>query len=69
MKEFYVVFDSWGEYFFKKEENAINFLWKEYMKNLTGQETIEEINKTRLQLEEYWFIPDFGEIDIREFED
>ena len=69
MKEFYIVFDAWGEYFFKKEENAIEFLWKEYTKKLTGQEIPEEISRIRLQLEEDWFIPDFGEIDIREFKD
>ena len=69
MNEFYMVFDDWGEYFFKKEENAIEFLWKEYTEKLTGQETLEEINRTRLQLEEYWFIPDVGEIALKEFED
>jgi len=72
MKEFYCVYTDWGEYYFQKEENAIAYLWNEYLlylHNLDIVKTKEELDKMKEQLDDQYYIDDVGEIKIVEFDD
>lgn len=72
MKEFYCVCTDWGEYYFQNEENAIAYLWNEYLlylRNLDIAKTQKELDKMKEQLNDLYYIDDVGEIKIVEFED
>lgn len=70
MNEFYVVsFDCGLLYFFKNRDKAYDFLWQNYLNNLSGYETDADINKAKEELNELSMIVGVGSIWTDGFED
>ena len=70
MNEFYAVgLESNEICFFRNRDNARAFLWKAYLRQTTGNETDEEIEKARAELNEFAEIEGVGRIYTTGFED
>lgn len=69
MNEFYRVEFAWGDFhYFRNKNNAFNFLWQAYL-NDAPYNTEEEMEIDRKNLNEYYYIEDFGGINVLGFED
>lgn len=70
MNEFYAVGLANNEIcFFRNRDNARTFLWKTYLHLTTGNESDEEIEKARAELNEFSEIEGVGRIYTTGFED
>ena len=70
MKEFYSVeFDNRDVVYFKDRTKALEFLWQEYINSLYGDESDEEIDVARNELNIYDEILGFGGVYTECFKD
>ena len=71
MGEFYaVIIDSiYTTRFFKNRDNAFAYLWQEYLNKFADRYPKEELESTKEEMNCFWFIDDFGYIEVCGFED
>lgn len=63
------VFNGEKWLFFKEIDNALDALWQAYLRQMNGDETDEEIDDAKKELEAFWMIESVGIIYTRGFSD